>query len=197
MKKVLIITTLVLMGLLAGYHYEPRQLQQLLGKQTTPGDELLITDTLNLYIDELQSRHFDTQGQLARQLNTDRAAQYLGQQHILLQQPTLSAGFGNNRWLGQANTGQTHTVTEVLTLQGDVSFHQAANTAKIETGQLVIDNRNKRAFTEQAVTITTDDSLTTADGITIDFDSQTIELNSNVRTYYRPTHHPQRDSGQR
>lgn len=197
MKKNLVITALVIAGLLAAYHYEPWQLDRAMGKRTTEKDIPQITDTLNLYIDQLESRQFDSQGRLTRQLHTDRAAQYLGQQHILMQRPILRAGFDNNRWQGEANIGRTHTDTEVMILEGDVSFHRIANTARIETRQLVIDSRQKKAFTDQAVTISTDDSQTTADGLAIDFESQTIELKSNVRTYYRPDHSDQQPSDRR
>lgn len=144
------------------------------------------SDTLLAYLDQLETRSFDDNGALVSRLQTARARQYTGSPLIEMTHPVFSTGQGNRRWQGRAHSGTADSNNNMLTLENDVVFHQPANAAKIHTEKLVIDRQQRRAHTDRAVEISANHSQTTAEGMQIDFDAQTIQLQGNVHTRYQP-----------
>lgn len=145
--------------------------------------------TLNAYIDQLENVRFDDHGNPVSRLRTAAARQTAGQSSIALQNPVFNIGSGNRQWFGQAHTGSIDSDNSILILEHDVIFHQAANAAKIHTEKLVIDQPHKRAHTDTAVEISAAHSKTTARGMQLDFDAQTIQLQGDVHTSYYPDQH--------
>ncbi|HEY9032958.1 MAG TPA: LPS export ABC transporter periplasmic protein LptC [Pseudomonadales bacterium] len=141
---------------------------------------------LSSYIDQLESRSFNDNGELVSRIQTTSARQYRGSDLVEMQQPLFSAGNGLDSWAGQARRGLLDYPSQQLTLIDDVVFYQQANAAKIHTRRLVIDARQQQAHSDAGIDIVADRSTTTAKGMQIDFNTHTIELAGDVRTHYRP-----------
>lgn len=183
-RSLLLIITCAIAALLlwhTGYY------QQLPGIAALTGDDAATEQQLAVYIDQLERRHFDENGQLTRRIHTEQAFQYSNEPDIFyFTKPVFHIGSANDNWTGQSQQAVTNLATEQIVLSGDVVFHHSQNTARIRTQQLTIDNVNKNAFTTEPVELSSDRSRTTATGLHIDFDAQTLQLQNNVRTYFQP-----------
>lgn len=184
MTRSILLSLLVGISLLliwqAGYY---RQLSDLV---SIDDEEPASQQILSVYIDQLERKHFDPQGQLTGSIHTDHARQYSGQTTFRFDNPLFRAGNSSDTWFGQAQSAILDTRTEQITLNDDVIFYHSENTARIHTRTLTIDNIRRLAYTGEPVTLSSDLSNTTATGLQIDFDARTIQLQNNVRTRYQP-----------
>lgn len=171
-------------GLLALWHTEYyRQLADIAGiaEETPEGKQL------SVFIETLERKHFDENGQLSSRINTDEAFQFNNSPDMLhLVRPKFVLGRDGSTWYGQSQEASTNLSAEQIELRGDVIFHQKENAARIHTQQLVIDNLKKVAYSQAPIELSNERSSTTATGIYIDFDAQTIQLQNHVHTHYQP-----------
>lgn len=143
---------------------------------------------VTLFIDDLERRHFDINGQASSQIFTDQAIQYSDdEEHLFLSNAIFFFGNNDEQWQGKAKNAKVHLDDETSFLSDDVLFFQLDSSTKIKTDTLTIDNISKIATSDDLVIIYDDLSETTATGMEANLQTQQIWLQSDVHSIRMPT----------
>ncbi len=143
--------------------------------------------TLSVYINQLERKHFNEQGILTSKAHTDHAFQYSDTPDILhFELPTFYFSGSNALWRGKSTTAIGDFKTELTILQGDVTFSRMEDALTIYSDELSVDNKKQAAYTEKPVKIDHSNSKTQAVGMQLNLETETIQLNSHVHTFYQP-----------
>lgn len=181
MKKWIVITLLVTVGLFVSYHgLKPAGL--FVHKRDVSSQQ-------RFYLVDLETRSFDETGQLTQILLTDKASQQINRQEIRLSKLELrTGGEGDKRWLATADSGLTYPELDRMTLESNVRLSNPGHNTEIETELLMFDGTKEIAYSDKPIRIQAMGSETSATGIHIDFREETVQLKHNVKTYYDPKH---------
>ncbi len=177
----------VLLVLLNLSSIEDRAPSPLLGKAAE--------DKFDYAMKNMLSQQFDEQGNLVSTLTADNLFHYPQQQIIQLENPALDFKISEQRWTLNANSGSLSEISEELTL-GDVvtitnpaesetgTIKENSNNITIEINELIFNMREQLAFSQNSVTLISDNWQVKGDGLAIDIEKQTLEILNNVEAVH-------------
>lgn len=146
---------------------------------------------LSVYIDQLERKHFNEQGVLNSRVHTKHAFQYNNTPDMLyFEQPVFYFISSSALWRGESKTAIGNLESEQTTLYDEVIFSRTEDALTIYSDQLSVDNKKQTAYTEKPVKIQNPSSQTTAIGMQLNLDTETIQLKSHVHTLYQPATTP-------
>jgi LPS export ABC transporter protein LptC len=147
----------------------------------TNDEKKLIASIVNL-----KRQQFDEHGQPESLVTTVLATQYNDHDYLLFaKQPSFAFGKDKQKWHGQSATAMIDTQAETSALQGNVIFYHDANNTRVHTNHLTINNNQKTAFTDDSVELQNEQNKTTAKGMSVDLQKQTIVLKQNVHSTFK------------
>lgn len=181
MKKRYLLTLLIIVGIIFSYFYEP-SLESLI-----PQAEIAdTTRPLNFYLEDLETRTFNTEGVHTYTLNSIYAVQHVGEKQVILDKPIMHIALHMAPWTATAEKGISSDNQKKITLSDGVRLSRTDGNANVRTEILVLDSQDEVAYTQSAVEILAYGSKTTADGVFVDLTKEVIHLKDNVNTYYVP-----------
>ena len=148
-------------------------------------------ETVEYYFNGIINRKFNDEGELSVQMKSIHAEKILNQKQLNISQPMLQLQTPLNRWNIKADSGQFNPKSQILVFNHQVELADDNLTTMVRTQQLNVDNKQQLIHNDLALSIQTEASTTTATGLVINLDSETIELLSDVKTEFLP---PQSDS---
>lgn len=147
-------------------------------------------------IENAHSRHFDNSGQLsyefvARTLYYFRhdLTQVSEEDFTTLDEPQLTLFTGDKRWYVTADRGRLSDSGRVLTLWDNVRVwrpEDGGGEINLNTSKLVVLPQAKLVNTDAPVRIESPQGALEAIGMSVDLNSQKIELKQSVRGYHEP-----------
>ncbi len=165
----------------------------------TPALEQSATEQLipDFTAENLVTRIFESNGRLSHRIRAAHMAHFSQQKITELLEPvyithleSLSEG-ASELWQVQASTGRFYN-DEKLELITKVEVTNLSNIGyirNISTDYLAIDLNTQQMYTESAVTISGPQFLIRGIGLTVDIESQQMELIQHVETIYYPNGH--------
>jgi lipopolysaccharide export system protein LptC len=170
---------------------QPKQEQQ-----TTPyGDS---SSFPQFYMETIETREFDTQGQLHYQLNTPQVTHFQidpkavsNADYTLIKQPKMQF-YGDKQqtpWLLSAQWGRSESNGQLLRLFEQVEIQQTSahqGLLQITTGELRVRVEEQFAETDKAVKMRSAKGQIDAVGMNAQLSESRIELTSQVKAVYEP-----------
>lgn len=177
---VFIISTVLAIGLAVNYW---------LPFLTTDSVSVVRPSTADYYFKQVSIKQFDSQGNLSNQIKAEKLEHFKSLElsqliapQILVQDPEQI----NTQWSVIAQKGQLEHAHKLITFEGDVEIQQSAVSTKakavINTEALIFDLNQNTALSDSAVEITTSNSKTTANNMTVDFNNEQVNLSGKVQT---------------
>lgn len=163
-----------------------------LNKTTTP---VLSTDDVgqrhdpDYYAHNLHVYAYNKTGALQYKLKVAKINHFPDDNTSLLNKPDMVFFQGNgNDWQIRSDKGLIQADGENIQLTGDVLVTRldTLSTTSLTTQTLLVNTASKTAQTDEAVTITDNESITSATGLKADLDHSTVELLSDVRGEHGP-----------
>lgn len=147
--------------------------------------------------ENLVTRIFESNGRLSHRIRAEHMAHYSQQKLTELTAPVYISHLENQPegtgelWQVKARTGRFYN-DEKLELMSNVEVTNLSNTGyirNIETDYLAIDLISQKMYTESAVVISGPQFQIRGVGLTVDLESQQLELIQHVETVYYPSDH--------
>lgn len=143
------------------------------------------------YIEEVQTWSFDENGALNDMLEAKRVDQFSRGNYSMIVEPRLYSHSENDRtWSVSADRGRYQHSEEQLLLRRNVILSHDQTGTRMSTHALDIQMEERTARGNRRVTIVQGDNRTTADGLLVDLDQETVLLTPNVETLYVPRAEP-------
>ncbi|MEH6591724.1 MAG: LPS export ABC transporter periplasmic protein LptC [Halioglobus sp.] len=137
------------------------------------------------YLVNAKTSNFNEEGALTDVLAAQSAEMYPSKKETLLESPRMyTHNLNEDTWTASSDMGRYDHRREVLTLTENVVLSNDINHVTLKTEQMKIDLRRNTALSRVPVTISDGLNSTTADGMRVDMDSQTVKLQPNVESIY-------------
>lgn len=151
-------------------------------------------DTLpKTYIDQVQTWSFDEDGNLNDMLEAQRVDRYSRGDYSMIIEPRLYAHSEDGRtWSMSAERGRFQHDEEQLLLRRNVILSHDQTGSRMRTHALDVELAARTARGDRPVTIVQGDNRTTADGLVVDLEQETVLLKPNVETLYFPPPEPKK-----
>ncbi|MFB9885754.1 LPS export ABC transporter periplasmic protein LptC [Balneatrix alpica] len=186
LKNRLILGLAMLLAAMALLRFELRSPDQpILSLQTLDGE------TADAYLLSVHSQRFDTEGKLSSELHSPRIDHFAGQALSLLQTPRFLSYGEQNLWQATSLHGRYRDDGSWLELIDEVDIQRLDNTStppRLRTPWLAIEPPNKLAHSDREVTLTDANGITEAIGMRLNWQSEQLELLSQVRARYETKH---------
>lgn len=149
-------------------------------------------DTLpKTYIDQVQTWSFDENGNLNDMLEARRVERYSRGDYSMITEPRLYSHSEDGRtWSMSAERGRFQHDEEQLLLRRNVILSHDQTGSRMRTNALDVQLSARTARGDRPVTIVQGDNRTTADGLVVDLEQETVLLKPNVETLYVPPPDP-------
>ncbi|WP_116368569.1 LPS export ABC transporter periplasmic protein LptC [Parahaliea mediterranea] len=137
------------------------------------------------YVENVRSWQYTEDGMLKEVLEADRADYFAGKDSSELQQPRFYSHDGNDRtWSATADEGTFRHRPGVLQLRSTVRLVNDQTGGTLATQAMTLNTRKNTAVSRVPVTITQNESILRADGMTADLNTERIVMSPNVETTY-------------
>lgn len=139
------------------------------------------------YIEQVQTWSFDQSGDLNDMLEAQRVEQFGRGDYSMLVEPRLYAhSKAGKTWSASAERGRYQHQQEELLLRRNVILSHDQTGTRMRTSALDVQFEARTASSNRPVTIVQRDNRTTADGLVVDLEQETVLLKPNVETLYAP-----------
>ena len=145
-----------------------------------------VNTVIDSYFVNVKTHDFDREGKLSAGLQATRAQRFLGSDVIQLELPRLVYYKQDPNWRGYAKAGQYDTDKEIFTLQNDVLLERADDSAQLTTELLIYKKQQNLIESPEKVTITAPEGTTTGRGMTLNLQTETLDLHHDVESIYEP-----------
>lgn len=137
------------------------------------------------YLIKPRTSTYNEEGALTDVLEAETAKFYPGEHQSVLESPRLfSHNLDDDTWSASSDNGEFAHNRELLTLSNNVVLSNDTNLVVLKTEEMKIDLVRNMAISKVPVTVTQGGSITSADGMIADLDSQTVRLRPNVESIY-------------
>ncbi|GAB3286549.1 LPS export ABC transporter periplasmic protein LptC [Parahaliea aestuarii] len=137
------------------------------------------------YVEEVRSWQYAANGNLKEVLEADRAEYFTGKDASELTQPRFYSHDGNDRsWSASADEGTFRHRAGILQLRRQVRLVNDQTGGTLATQAMTLNTRKNTAISRVPVTVTQNESILRADGMTADLNSERIVMSPNVETTY-------------
>ena len=180
MKQTILIICIIVAGLYISF--KPPYVPNLVNSDSKNES----SEVVEYYLNNIQSRKFNSNGELAIDLSSTSAGKNTNNKHLEIIQPKLQVATKSNQWMITAKQGEFNPKQQIIVLNKDVVLKDRSNQGTIHTEQLTVDNKQQRVHNDKALSIKTETSITTATGLNVSLKDESLELLSNVKTEYNP-----------
>ena len=147
------------------------------------------------------TRSYTNEGKLASQINAEKLEYFKSERSTLKQgelvttdysvvtQPQLTFFETNLPWKLSSNYGLIERASNLISFSGEVTLQQNYGTnrhTKLETSRLYVDVVKKNATTNERVKVSSRFGKIEATGMEVDFNQETVRLNSQVQGIHEP-----------
>ena len=139
------------------------------------------------YVEQVQTWSFDEDGNLNDMLEARRVDQFSRGDYSMIEEPRLySHSEDGKTWSMSAERGRFQHEEEQLLLRRNVVLSHDQTGSRMRTHSLDVQLEERTARGDRPVTIVQGDNRTTADGLFVDLEQETVLLKPNVQTLYVP-----------
>ncbi len=143
------------------------------------------------YIEEVQTWSFDEKGNLNDMLEARRVDQFSRGDYSMIVEPRLYSHSEDGRtWSMSAERGRFEHDDDQLLLRKNVILSHDQTGTRMSTHTLDVQLEERTARGDRPVTIVQGENRTTADGLFVDLEQETVLLTPNVETLYVPPAEP-------
>jgi LPS export ABC transporter protein LptC len=143
------------------------------------------------YVEQVQTWSFDENGNLKDMVEAERVDQYSRGDYSTMVEPRLySHSEDGKTWSMSAERGRYQHEEEQLLLRRNVVLSHDQTGSRMRTHMLDVQLAQRTARGDRQVTIVQGDNRTTADGLYVDLEQETVLLRPNVQTLYVPPPDP-------
>ena len=137
------------------------------------------------YLETIRAWTFDEQGLLTDIIEADDLEQFPRRKLSLISQPRYYAHSGDDKsWSASAERGRGDDEDNLLLLRKRVVLIHDQSGTRLDTQALDIDLDNQIAASNRKVTVVQGSNRTTADGIEVRLNDETLLLKPNVESIY-------------
>lgn len=137
------------------------------------------------YLTSVRAWSFDEDGMLTDIIEADGVEQFPRRNLSLIQEPRFYAHSGDDKtWSASAERGRGDDKSERLLLRKNVVLVHDQTGTRLDTHALDIDLDQQVATSKRKVTVVQGNNRTTADGIEVRMEDETIMMKPNVESIY-------------
>jgi len=139
------------------------------------------------YARDVIALEFNTDGSLASETRASTLERFAAAGRVELIEPQRREFSGTDEWYARARRGTLFERRESLRLWGEARLDYLSGSAELRTERLLIDLRNKRAFSQAPVTVTqADGHRIEAKQLVADLAGQRAIFSDSVKSVYVP-----------
>ncbi|WP_136679400.1 LPS export ABC transporter periplasmic protein LptC [Neptunomonas sp. XY-337] len=143
----------------------------------------VVSSGVDYFMRDTTAREFGTDGRLVQRLHATSLEHYPKQLQAQLAKPEITVFKANAKISAQSEKGTLFDNEDKLLLEEAVTVtHNPADndSTQLDTSRLTLHHKRGIAETSAPVTFRSGQSITTATGMTVDYNTQISELHSNV-----------------
>ena len=178
--QILLALTLILA---ANYYWNPQTAQS-----PDPQTSIRQQELPQTYLEVVRGWTFDEEGKLTDIVEAEHVEQFPRRKVSMITQPRFYAHSGDDKtWSATAEKGRGDDHNERLLLRKNVVLIHDQSGTRMNTQALDIELESKIASSQKKVTIVQGNNRTTADGMVVRMEDETITMKPNVESIYAPT----------